>query len=316
VKALLRAVLFVALLFLAAVGLDAAYGVASRHDRETKVNWVFGMHGTTPEYVLLGSSRGAVTVDAGLLNSLLGVRGINISVNGAGYSELALLWDVFLQKNKPKRLLLEVDLFGFDTTVLSHPFHEYYYLPYLANPRVASSLRENYRGRAFIWQYVPLFKYAEFNDRIGLKSILHVVHRAPPGFDSLGSELRSGTMNDSLIARLRDTTYGVDSARLASLERILNAARSDSVRVTLFSAPLYVAGRKRVTNAHAILAIYRALAARYGAEFLDLDESAIEGNKANFYNPEHLNRSGARLFTQLLGDSLRSAWALTQGRAH
>jgi hypothetical protein len=300
---------FVALLALIAFGLDRAYGVESRHDRESKVNWVFGMRGTTPGFVILGSSRAAVTIDAGALGSQLGVRGINVSQIGAGYEELALVWDMFTQRNRTEHLLLEVDLFGFDTTILGHPFHEYSYLPYLGDTTVASSIRKAFGARALVWQYVPLFKYAEFNDRIGLKSILHVAHRAKPNFDSTGSELRNGTMNDSLIRELRDTTYGFDSSRLASLERILSIANDRRIRVTMFMAPEYVAARMHVRNRDAIVKAYRKIAERHGAEYLVLADEAIAEDRENFYNPEHLNRSGAELFTRLLGDSLLHLWA-------
>ena len=313
-KAFSSSVLFVGILTAIAISLDLAYGAASRLDRTSKVNWVFAFHGTAPDYALLGSSRGAVTVEAGLLNRSLGMRGINISQNGAGYTELALMWSYFLQRNRPARLLLEVDLFGFDTAALSHPFHEYYYLPYLSDSLIAASIRETFGARAYVWAYIPLFKYAEFNDRIGLKSILRVAHRAKPNFDSIGSELRNGNMPDSLIANLRDTTYGIDSLRLASLVRILDAAREHGIPVTMFMAPEHVEARRHVRNERELMELYRSLNATHGARFVEFDDQAISEDKGNFYNPEHLNRPGALLFTRLLADSLRSSWAVPRAR--
>jgi hypothetical protein len=308
-RAARRVGVFFLLLALMAIGLDSAYGVAARHDRESKVNWVFELRETAPAFVVLGSSRAAVTIDAGALGSQLGIQGLNIAQNGAGYQELALDWDVFTQRNRAEHLLLEVDLFGFDTTVLSHPFHEFYYLPYLADTTVAASVREAFGARAMLWQYVPLFKYAEFNDRIGMKNVLHLLRGIKPSFDSTGSELRNGIMKDSLILNLRDTTYAFDSTPLAHFERILSIAHDHGVRVTMFMAPEYVVSREHVRNRDAIIAAYRAIARRHGAEYLEFDDAAIAGDRGNFYNPGHLNRAGAQLFTRLLGDSLLHLWA-------
>jgi hypothetical protein len=292
-----------------ALGLDAAFGAAARRDPTSKVNWVFSMRDERPDYVVLGSSRAYSIIDTQVLDSILKTNGLNFGQNGASFAETALLFDVYSRRNHPRHVLLEVDPFGLDSLALGYPFHEYLYLAYGADTAVTRALREYYGVRALIWLYVPLFRYAEFNDRIGLRSIWRVWNQTPAEYDMRGLGPPRTQAAAKVFDSIRDTTYLLSEGRIRSLKHILETARLHGLSVTMFTATDYLPMRRTVRNRAEIFDRYRSIGRSYGATFLEVSDSDIAADRENFGDPRHLNRTGRRLFSQRLAEALLSEWA-------
>lgn len=301
-----RVTLFLALLAAICVALDAAYDAAARRDPIVKVNWIFDLEGRQFDFVVLGSSRAYHTVYVPALERAIGGHGVNLGLNGAAFPEEALVLDRFLEHNDTHRILFEVDPFGLDRLWLHDQLHAYLYVPYADEPLVYDYLYEYFGVRAAAWRWVPLFQYAEFNDRIGLRSVLEVLHHPPPEFDAWGSRLSSGKMSDSAVRAIVDTTYGIDEDRVRGLERILDIANAHSARVTMFMAPQFSGAAHAVRNRAQILAFYRELARKRGITFLVFDDPDIANDRTNFTDGEHLNRDGAMKFSARLGAALQA----------
>jgi hypothetical protein len=304
-----RAGAFLALLVALSVMLAAVYDAAARRDPIVKVNWIFAMDGRRFDFIVLGSSRAYHSVDVQTVASAVDGTGVNLGLNGAAYPEVALVLERFLAHNQVRRIALEVDPFGFDPRWLNDRFHPYLYVPYIDERIVSDALEREFGARAVAWRWVPLFSYAEFNERIGLRSVLELAHHPPPEWDAWGSRLSSGRLSDSAVRAIRDTTYRIDPSRVRAFERILDLAEERHVSVTMFMAPQYRAAANAVTNRDQILAFYRELARRRGISFLVFDEPAIEDDPSLFIDGEHLNRAGAMKFSALLGAALRADWA-------
>ena len=291
-----------------AVLLAAVYDAAARRDPIVKVNWIFAMEDRRLDFIVLGSSRAYHSVDIATVASAVNGTGVNLGLNGAAYPEVALVLERFLARNQVRRIALEVDPFGFDPRWLNDQFHPYLYLPYIDEALIADGLQREFGARAVAWRWVPLLKYAEFNERIGLRSVLELAHHPPAEWDEWGSRLSAGRLSDAAVRAIRDTAYAIDAGRVRAFERILDVAAAHGVSVTLFMAPQYTAAARAVTNRDQILAYYRDLARRRGITLLVFDDPSIEGDASLFIDGEHLNREGAMKFSALLGASLRAEW--------
>ena len=304
----LRALAFAASLFLIAQALDVSLGAAARRDPVSKVNWVFRLRGKQPDYVVLGSSRAYRIIKVPIMDSVLDGTGLNLGQDGASFAEIALLFDIYLRENDSRRVLLEVDEFGLDSASFSHPFHEFFYIPYVRDTLVSRALRDYFGARALLWRYVPLFGYAEFNDRIGLKSAARVWRGQRAEFTADGSAPSRGEVPDSVFDKARDTTYRVSQGRVRSLEHILDAARTRGIHVTMFTAPVYMPFQRAVTNREALLERYREIGLAHGATFITVSDSDIASDRRYFRDPRHLNREGSQLFSRRLGEALQRVW--------
>jgi hypothetical protein len=303
-----RAVVFSALLLLIAAACDAGLGFVARRDQSSKRNWVFGLKGRDVDYIVLGSSRAYRIIDVMVVDSEIAGRGLNLGQDGASYPEMALLFDVFLQQNRARRLLLEIDEFGLDSASFSHPFHEYSYIPYQRDTIVSRALREYFGARALLWRYVPMFAYAEFNDRLGPKNLARAWRAQKPEFDSTGFAPSRGGVPESIFDSARDTAYRVSGVRLRGLERILETAKARGIAVTMFTSTEYLPFQQSVRNRDQLFARHAEIGRAYGASFLAVSDSDIAVDRQLFRDPRHLNYAGAQLFSRRLGRALRAQW--------
>ncbi len=166
---------------------------------------------------------------------------------------MALVLERFLSQNTTQRIALEVDPFGFDERWLHDQLHPYLYVPYIDEPIVAENLAREFGARELAWRWIPLFKYAEFNERIGWPSVLEVIHHPPPEFDEWGSRLSAGRISDSAVRAIRDTSYRIDTERVHAFERILDVAAAHRVKLTMFMAPQLGAAARAVTDRARVL---------------------------------------------------------------
>lgn len=294
------------------LAISVAYDAAARSDPLVKVNWIFAIDGRRFDFVVAGSSRAYHSVDVPTVERAVEGSGVNVGLNGAAFFEIALVLDRFLAHNEVRDVLLEVDPFGLDRHWLDDELHANWYLPYMNEPLVAGYLTEYFGPRAFFWHYVPEFKYAEYNDRIGLSSVLRLISHPPPEFDASGGRLSNNFMTDSMVRAIRDTVYRVDLHRVRGLIRVLDVAAAHHARVTMFMAPQFTPSARAVRDRDAVLAYYRAIAAQRGITFLAFDDPDIAGDVANFVDATHLNRDGALKFSRRLGCVLRTQWGVDQ----
>ena len=303
-----RALYFLVTFVAICTALSIVFDWAARRNPIVKANWIFAMDHRDFDFIVVGSSRAYHTVDIPTVDHATKLEGINLGLNGAAFPELALVLERFLEHNTTREIALEVDPFGLDRNYLHDQLHVWLYVPYIDEPIVANALEDEFPARAVAWRYVPLYKYADWNERIGLRSVLEVISHPAPEFDAFGTRLSSPHMTDSAVRAVRDTVFRIDRDRVLGLEQVLDIAQLRHVRVTLFVAPEFGPAMRRARGRDQAIALYRAIALRRHLSFFTFDDPAIENDPANFGDAEHLNATGAKKFSAELGDTLAVAW--------
>ncbi len=272
---------------------------------KVKQYWVLSHKGLDLDYAILGSSRGYVNVDAGRLEELLGKKVMNLSIDGASYTEQYLLLELFLRNNKVRNLLLQVDVFGLDKDSFDFPFHYYYYFPFLNDRKVFDYIKEYCGIKAYLWKYAPYLKYSSYNQAIGLSSVLgYLLKPGGAEFDSRGSLLINRKFSDETakfqLTGFYDRSHAIDLVRDKHFKGILTLAKSKGVRTVLFMAPEYVSVYSGSDDREKIIDYYKSIAREYGIAYRTFDDEDIAGNIDLFFDLAHLNRTGAGLFTERL----------------
>ena len=288
--------------------LSSLFDWAARRNPIVKVNWIFAMDHRDFDYIVIGSSRAYHTVDIPTVDHATKLEGVNLGLNGAAFPEIALVLERFLEHNTTREVALEVDPFGLDRNYLRDRLHAYLYVPYIDEPIVEDALNEYFGMQAEAWHYIPMYKYAEWNGRIGLRSVLELISHPAPEFDAFGSRLSASHMSDSAVRAVRDTTYHIDRSRVLGFERVLDIAKLHDVRVTMFVAPEFGPAIRAAHGRDQTIALYRAIARKRGIPFFTFDDPAIANDPANFSDAEHLNSTGAKKFSAELGAALADAW--------
>ena len=303
-----RALYFLVLFAAICTVLSFVFDWAARRNPIVKVNWIFAMEHRDFDFTFVGSSRAYHTVDIPTIDHATKLDGVNLGLNGAAFPEIGLVLERFLERNSTREVALEIDPFGLDRNYLHDQMHPWLYVPYIDEPLVEDELEDMFQWQAMAWRYIPMYKYAEWNERIGLRSVLELISHPAPEFDAFGSRLSTSTMSDSVVRAVRDTVYHIDRDRVLGLEQVLNIAQLHGVRVTMFVAPEFGPAMRRARGRDQAIALYRAIARRRGLSFFTFEDPAITEDPANFSDPEHLNKTGAKKFSIELGAVLAMAW--------
>jgi hypothetical protein len=277
--------------------------------------WLLQGKAGDAEVLLLGSSAAHRGFDANLLRELLGAPVVDLSSIGAAYPEQRLILDLYLRRHRAKTLIFEVDTWGLSSTSYSYPFHEYLYLPHLGQPAIRDHLTSRYGAwRIFLWRWLPMYKFSEFNLQIGLAPSLNDLRRgAPyhPGTDHLLDRSLTSLDRESDEQKV-PRAYDRSPIRQQGFEGILNLAQKHSLRVLLVLAPVHRSAFAQEPDRQQVIDFYHAVARRDGLALLTPTEPLIS-DPSYFFDPFHLNRSGAAVLTRSLAATLLTKSATTQG---
>ena len=142
--------------FIAIYLLDAWYDSRYRNDNLYKTQWIFNKKNQQYDYVVLGASHSYVGFDMGVADSMSGMKGINISLDGSLIGTQSVLADVFFNRNKntTKYLFFSLDNpDGLNTEDLAD-IADGRMMPYLDYPEVFSFYK-SYGIKWYFDRYSP-----------------------------------------------------------------------------------------------------------------------------------------------------------------
>ena len=107
---------------------------------------------------------------------------------------------------------------------------------------------------------------------------------------------------------LKGISYAISNKNVENLRAILSECKQRRISAFLVYSPAYHELNDVILNKREIIDIYRKKSNEFGVPFLDYSNSEICKNKANFYNSHHLNKQGAKKFSETLASYLRNKW--------
>jgi hypothetical protein len=214
---------------------------------------------------------------------------------------------VFLEHNpKPKYIIQNLDVFSLVKQVGLYDKEQF--LPYLHDPLIRSATR-GYEGEfGPVDYYFPLFKYNGHLEiaKLGLLNYFgssieqRTKYKGYQGkdlvwdftFDKFKKENPSGV--NILIDRQTENEF---------LE-FLDYCKKNDIKVIFVFSPEYIEVQPFFTNRNEVMRHYQEIAKTYEIPFLDYSNHPICFNKAHFYNSQHLNKTGAEIFSNILAQDL------------
>jgi hypothetical protein len=263
----------------------------------------------TPEQadvVILGASHamplGFEGVDA-TLEAASGRTVTTLAIEGGGVAPNAVMLDAVLRKAQPRTVVYALDSFVF----LSPQWNE---------ERLADA---DLYARAPYDRDILAALGAEPAARQALPAYLSGFDKAnrlfSPGIDRSDAELTrfdrtyrpNDRIDDQRVAYLfPDAPAGLVERYVARLEAMAVAAREAGSEFVLLLMPAPERYTSRLPEAHeAVMAAVAEVAARHGLPVVD--HTALLQDDANYYDTDHLNRTGATAYAEgPLADALRS----------
>ncbi len=271
--------------------------------------WNDIFHGAVnADLVITGSSRAYVHVSPKILDSALGLNTYNLGMNGTKFLMQYDRFKIYLQHNKKPRYVVQT----LDFSMLAENYELYAYqqfLPYLSDPDIRQ-MTEKYKGKfGFGEYYFPMFKYNNQNALVveGLKSFLG--HSATgPKYKGYEGQLKPW---DAAFAAANSNGPGmspydqvIDSQSLTKFNEFLALCSRENIKVILVFPPIYSEFIPVFRNRQAILSLFESAAAKYNFPFLNFLDDELCADKHMFYNSQHLNKTGAEIFSRKLAAKL------------
>lgn len=290
---LLKVFIFVVLL--AAVDLLAGNIFMLRNSAKSgmtgKVNYL--MNDFSQDILILGSSRAGHHLDPEVLEDSLGMTAYNGAIDGNGIILASGLYKGAVKHHKPKLVVYELtttfEINENDNIPYLQYLKPYYDLEDVRNLFEEVSPLENFKNRFSLYRLnsylVPFVKNTFHKSRM----------RIDNGFMS---ENRSMDYEPKPVIL---EPQGVDSLKLHLLEKLIEDARKENIKVVFTISPMYnyadTAQYKRLVDyvkARGVRVLYH------------LEDTAFVGKKQYFSDRTHLNTSGAEKFTKIISHEIKT----------
>lgn len=308
-----RVFIGVVLLFILLIFADKRYTKLIRKNENDKVRWMMNIHDQHFDYAVIGSSRAETGIDIKVLDSVLGLNGINIANNGAGLIENELSLLLFLKRNKINKLIIGVDDANLSPGYhFSNPFHEHVFYAYWpGNACIDSFIKKRNSLLSYtIKSYVPFVRYIEYNSYYFSQWLTN----DSSGFDKHGfrpyiNHQKEYTFIDG-AGNFVDTRYwyiapyldpkgpfeNIDTTSLHSLHRMVQLCKKKNIELVLYNAPYFKEHySKCMYNTLSKDDFLKEYATKNNILYISFIQWKHSDNATLFYDYSHINNQGAFL---------------------
>lgn len=272
------------------------------------------------DIVITGSSRALVHYDPRIIQKKTGLSVFNLGLNGSQTDMQLALLKCYLQHNRPPKLLIHnLDSFSLQVTH-GGVYDPGQYIPYLGEPALYEALG---RINPDIWKsrYLPLYGYAVEDMRFTwIRGIKGLLGWFPPEDRFSGFTPRfaawTGDFDQFKMSNPGGVSFEIEPEGVRNLAEIGELCRREGIPMLFVYSPEYNQMQAMERNRGEIFARFRDLADRSEAPFWDFSSSPICGNRALFYNSQHLNAEGALAFSNEFAELLiDKEWNWMPGRS-
>ena len=260
------------------------------------------------QIIITGSSRATAHYDPRKIEAITGHTAFNLGINGSQTDMQVAFLKAYLEHNqKPDVVIQNLDAFTFITT--REVYNPVEYTPYLSDPELYHAL---HRINPDIWKsrYLPLYGYVvedmKFTWVLGLKGFFGW---SPPEDYYLGFNPRSKQWSDDFELFKKSNPDGVrfeiQVAGIQVVEDLIQVCRKNGIQLIFVYSPEYAEMQSLTKDRAEIFGKFHELADQYSIPLWDYSDWKYSANQDFFQNSQHLNATGAAVFSEDVGNKLK-----------
>ncbi len=257
------------------------------------------------DVLIMGNSRAVRHISPYMIDSAFGVNSYNLGIVGYPFRMEYYKFQCYLGYNKiPKYIILNVDPITLQKG--KDLFMPEQFIPYLnkdENIRKGVEMYDVFKERDY---YLPFFRYNHSDDtRKFIWQSLFADTSKPKMYKGF---LMRDVSWDSAFANLKKSRpngykINVDDETLSLFNSFVDYCLSKQIRLIFIYTPEYYEGQKLIINKDEVMKIFKDKADAFSIPFLDYSNDSLCLDTMNFFNSQHLNKTGAIKFnTKLLKD--------------
>ena len=237
-------ILFCGLLYGVLYALDSFYSQALKTRPINKIIWLFNKQNENYDFAVLGDSRVLDMIDVKAIEKYSNLRGINLGTRGSKPMENCVILDRFLQTNKVKIVLLQLDRsIAQEICSVENPkmpfFETYSFMPYAHDKDVYGIISQYCSPIKYLpWRYFPFVRYAEFNNEYSLDKIFKtsICPWDDVGYESSPRVCKSPIVADTILAQPVISAVDIN---LNWAKKIIETCRMKNIKVIVFTSPFH-----------------------------------------------------------------------------
>lgn len=264
---------------------------------------------------IYGSSRAWVHFDPEIIEDSLNMSVYNFGIDGHFIWLQYLRHKLLIENNpKPKLIVLSVDIFTltkyediFTLNSEENFYNSHQFLPFIYNKDIREYTSE-YPGFNCLDYYLPLFRYYGRTKDIGEAFRNKDNTYKDSVFRRKGYRAVPRTWTaDFKKAKSKMAYYEVNTYEPYKdlMHQFLEECKQLDIKVVMVYAPEYIEGQEFVRNRSELISTYESIAEIHQITFLDYSNDELCYNKSLFYNSQHLNAKGSRLFSEEFASNLK-----------
>lgn len=235
-------------------------------------------------YAFIGSSRVNNSIIPSVIEKETGKTSLNLGIDSARPHDILTLVKLLVANNvKCDSIFIQAD-YGFNH-LESSTFLEYQAMPFLWQDSILSN-HMSYLPDAMAMKYIPFYRYAAYDQKIGIRSVYTAFKRNSPsnlekssGYKALYGQrlLPEYNMAKTIAKRNR---YHEELEKFAKIHKLHLVYFTSPFMLSVKNKPFMAMLRKKIPGLH--------------------DYSRSIATDSLFRNQSHLNNDGATVFTKLL----------------
>ena len=292
-------------------------------------------HGA-PDCFIFGSSQAFRGVDADALTIALNsgtgddFSCYNFGVTGSQVATTSVLAKILMEEYHPRLIIIGTSFLDYTEgreRQLDERFINSEWLKYKTG---RFSINGWLMEHSYAWRFITLLSYSTAYD-MNFREVLREAHKWDGEIAESGYAISNISVNpnypagDGFVKNFRQElgSYGLSNRNMLALEQLVHDSKTIGARVLIVEMPyhkallnLYDPSRQPRVDQEKMLTLQRtanerisAIASAQDASFLMIDSSLTIPNNV-WFDLYHLNRSGAELFSQWIGE--HAAGFLTQ----
>jgi hypothetical protein len=191
-------------------------------------------------------------------------------------------------------------------------------MPYLDQAPIYDAVLRVY-PHAWKWKYLPLYGYIaqdmRFSWLLGLKALVGL----QPREDHVQGFLPRYTPWTGDFEKYREENPDgvhteIENEGVRDVEELIELCKQADVPLLLVYSPEYDEMQALERNRSEVFAKIHEICARFDVPLWDYSNSPISSDRAYFYNSQHLNANGAKVFSRNLARRLIESGMLTATR--
>jgi len=302
---------YLGILFLICYGLNTTliHGLYHSHEGAFSV-WNDIKKGVDSDIIVNGDSRALVDFDPRVIEKETGhltyVFGMHAMRPDLQLARLKIYFKHLKYGHKP-RLIIQV--VGIETLSPGQEGEARYYLPYLNENELYQTLL-TYSKRFWLWRNVPLYGLAENGSlltQLAIEGLLGKENISPDHYIK-GFRPNNNQWTDDFeklrITHPQGMRFDVLETMKQQLENIITLAQQNKVPIILVYPPEYVEAQHFFLHRPDIMTYYNNLSHKKGVPFMDYSNLPMTQTKDDFYNSQHLNAEGAKIFSRILSKDI------------